>query len=105
MEVEMKKRIIFSLLITSLIRIYSQQAQDLNPLVEAQKTYTQALTNLINEEEWGLVLQGIMYPVEFTPEAMAKLGTYINSDKFKKMSQDNKHLEKLRQELGLDPDY
>jgi DNA polymerase-3 subunit gamma/tau len=30
---------------------------------------------------------------------------YTNSDKFKKMSQDNKHLEKLRQELGLDPDY
>ena len=30
---------------------------------------------------------------------------YTNSDKFKQMSQDNKHLEKLRQELGLDPDY
>ena len=78
----MKKLIIFSLLTTSLIRIYTQENQDLNPLVEAQKKYTQALTNLINEEKWDLVIQGIMYPVEFSPDAMVKLGTYITSDKF-----------------------
>jgi DNA polymerase-3 subunit gamma/tau len=30
---------------------------------------------------------------------------YTNSDKFKEMSKDNKYLEKLQQELGLDPDY
>ena len=30
---------------------------------------------------------------------------YTNKDKFKKMLEKNKHLEKLRIELGLDPDY
>ena len=30
---------------------------------------------------------------------------YTNSDKYKRMYEDNKYLEKLGQKLGLDPDY
>jgi len=80
----MKKIIIFSLLATSLVRIYTQQTQNKNPtpLINAQQAYTDALTNLINQDKWDLVLQGIMYPVEFSDDAMVKLGKYINSDKF-----------------------
>jgi len=80
----MKKVIIVSLLTTSFFQIYTQQTKNINPLIQAQKKYTEEITKLINEDKWDLVLQGIMYPVEFSGDAMIKLGTYINSDKFTK---------------------
>ena len=67
---------------------------------------------LVNQEKHNILrflrdkLNNDLIDLQTKVAALAKDNTpYTNSDKFKQMSKDNKHLEKLRQELGLDSDY
>lgn len=88
-----------------------------NPLLNAEGNIEITLSNssqieLINQEKHNVLrflrdkLHNDLIDLVAKVAPLTKDNTpYTNSDKFKKMSQDNKHLEKLRQELGLDPDY
>jgi hypothetical protein len=88
-----------------------------NPLLNAEGNIEITLSNssqieLINQEKHNVLrflrdkLHNDLIDLVAKVAPLTQDNTpYTNSDKFKQMSQDNKHLEKLRQELGLDPDY